>query len=66
MTRQEQLFSEQEYLQSAIVKAGSLPHSEVSGLGILTIRREPLTSYQGGIKCGNRGTGFLDSEGSHR
>ena len=21
---------------------------------------------QGGIKCGNRGTGFLDSEGSHR
>ena len=42
MTRQEQLFSEQEYLQSAIVKAGSLPHSEVSGLGILTIRREPL------------------------
>ena len=21
--------------------------------------------YQGGIKCGNRGTGFLDSEGSH-
>ena len=55
MTRQDQLFSEQEYLQSAIVKAGSLPHSEVSGLGlphsevsglgILTIRREPLTSY---------------------
>ena len=23
-------------------------------------------SAQGGIKCGNRGTGFLDSEGSHR
>ena len=23
-------------------------------------------SYQGVIKCGNRGTGFLDSEGSHR
>ena len=22
--------------------------------------------FQGGIKCGNRGTGFLDSEGSHR
>ena len=21
---------------------------------------------QGGIKCGNRGTGFLDSKGSHR
>ena len=25
-----------------------------------------LTAMQGGIKCGNRGTGFLDSEGSHR
>ena len=25
-----------------------------------------LTLSQGGIKCGNRGTGFLDSEGSHR
>ena len=25
-----------------------------------------FTSMQGGIKCGNRGTGFLDSEGSHR
>ena len=24
------------------------------------------TCVQGGIKCGNRGTGFLDSEGSHR
>ena len=24
------------------------------------------TGWQGGIKCGNRGTGFLDSEGSHR
>ena len=24
------------------------------------------TGSQGGIKCGNRGTGFLDSEGSHR
>ena len=23
-------------------------------------------SLQGGIKCGNQGTGFLDSEGSHR
>ena len=23
-------------------------------------------THQGGIKCGNRGTGFLDSEGSHR
>ena len=23
-------------------------------------------TWQGGIKCGNRGTGFLDSEGSHR
>ena len=29
MTRQDQLFSEQEYLQSAIVKADSLPYSEV-------------------------------------
>ena len=26
----------------------------------------PICSRQGGIKCGNRGTGFLDSEGSHR
>ena len=25
-----------------------------------------MTVEQGGIKCGNRGTGFLDSEGSHR
>ena len=25
-----------------------------------------FTVNQGGIKCGNRGTGFLDSEGSHR
>ena len=24
------------------------------------------SSYQGGIKCRNQGTGFLDSEGSHR
>ena len=23
-------------------------------------------ALQGGIKCGNRETGFLDSEGSHR
>ena len=30
--------------------------------------RPNLTSScpQGGIKCGNRGTGFLDSDGSHR
>ena len=26
----------------------------------------PATNQQGGIKCGNPGTGFLDSEGSHR
>ena len=25
-----------------------------------------VSKGQGGIKCGNRGTGFLDSEGSHR
>ena len=25
-----------------------------------------ISTDQGGIKCGNRGTGFLDSEGSHR
>ena len=25
-----------------------------------------VSIVQGGIKCGNRGTGFLDSEGSHR
>ena len=29
-------------------------------------KRVSLFPRQGGIKCGNRGTGFLDSEGSHR
>ena len=33
---------------------------------ILAPQEIPDISGQGGIKCGNRGTGFLDSEGSHR
>ena len=28
--------------------------------------KKDYCAKQGGIKCGNRGTGFLDSEGSHR
>ena len=32
----------------------------------LTTSSKKAPVNQGGIKCGNRGTGFLDSEGSHQ
>ena len=33
---------------------------------VIDVGEAEVWSKQGGIKCGNRGTGFLDSEGSHR
>ena len=34
--------------------------------GFINPDKKKFIRKQGGIKCGNRGTGFLDSEGSHR
>ena len=36
---------------------------EAPAVTILTLNN--ITGYKGGIKCGKRGRGFLDSEGSH-
>ena len=38
----------------------------VSGLVSIKTILSDFAYNQGGIKCGNRGTGFLDREGSHR
>ena len=48
----------------AAVKEGNQEKVEVAKQRLLAEGK--LTLEQGGIKCGNRGTGFLDSEGSHR
>ena len=42
------------------------PEEELTFKDIHSCLRVLCTLHQGGIKCGNRGTGFLDSEGSHR
>ena len=42
-----------------------LGQTKLNGLLLLTIHGV-LSGHQGGIKCANRQTGFIDSEGSHR
>ena len=42
-----------------------LGQTKLNGLLLLTIHGV-LSGHQGGIKCANRRTGFIDSEGSHQ
>ena len=34
-------------------------------VNVISRHLQNIIIFQGGIKCGNQGTGFLDSEGSH-
>ena len=53
--------------EEKVVKSGLTQNMIFSPEVFLNERKNlGLISGQGGIKCGNRGTGFLDSEGSHR